>query len=71
MTSRDGGVSAAAQDERNALHEACRSQSDDEAGLAQIVELLVECGCDLNSKSSDVGEVSAATRSAVSAVTSI
>ena len=45
------------QDDRTALHEACRSPSDDEEGLAKIVDMLVQQGCDINSKSSDIGEV--------------
>ena len=48
----------ALQDERTALHEACRSQSKDENGLAIIVCHLVEASIDINAKSSDVGEVS-------------
>lgn len=45
------------QDSRTALHEACRSQSSDEEGLFKISQLLIEAGSDINSKSSDVGEV--------------
>ena len=45
------------KDQRSALHEACRSKSTDEEGLAKIVSMLVEKGCDLNAKSSDEGEV--------------
>ena len=47
------------QDDRTALHETCRSPSEDEDGLEEIAQLLVDAGCDLNSKSSDLGEVSA------------
>lgn len=41
------------------MHEACRSQSSDEEGLYKISQLLIKAGSDINSKSSDVGEVSA------------
>lgn len=44
------------KDLRSALHEACRSQSTDEDGLYKISKLLIEAGCDINSKSSDAGE---------------
>lgn len=44
------------QDSRTALHEACRSQSEDEEGLHEIAKLLIDAGSDINSKSSDVGE---------------
>jgi len=39
------------------LHEACRSQSTDEDGLYRISRLLIDAGSDINSKSSDLGEV--------------
>lgn len=44
------------QDDRTALHEACRSHSEDEDGLTRIAQMLVTAGCSLNAKSSDLGE---------------
>ena len=46
------------QDERTALHEACRSQSEAQGDLAKVTQLLIDAGSDVNSKASDAGEVS-------------
>ena len=46
------------QDERTALHECARSQCREELHLGEIARTLIEAGCDINSKSSDWGEVS-------------
>ena len=45
------------QDERTALHEACRSQSSDEAGLESIARMLIEAGSDINAESTDMSFV--------------
>ena len=45
------------QDERTALHEACRSQSEAQGDLAKVTQLLIDAGSDVNSKASDAGEV--------------
>lgn len=45
------------QDQRSALHEACRSYSYfNEDNMAAIAHLLITAGSDINSKSSDKGE---------------
>ena len=45
------------KDDRTALHECCRSQSTGEQHLADIAEMLIEAGSDINAKSSDLGWV--------------
>ena len=45
------------QDERTALHEACRSRSNID-DLPEIVEELIKSGCSVDAKSADTGEVS-------------
>ncbi|XP_045165033.2 ankyrin repeat and sterile alpha motif domain-containing protein 1B-like [Mercenaria mercenaria] len=44
------------KDERTALHECARSQQTDDQKLGEIAQILVDAGCDINSKSSDWGE---------------
>ncbi|XP_074657109.1 uncharacterized protein LOC141910278 [Tubulanus polymorphus] len=45
------------KDERTALHEACRSRvTEKEEQLSEIVQQLLDAGCDINMKSSSEGE---------------
>ena len=44
------------QASRTALHELCRSNSAEEDKLATLAELLIEYGCQLDAKCSDLGE---------------
>jgi len=50
-------VSMQNKDMRTALHEVCRSPCDDEDSLGIIARHLIAAGSDLNSKSSDLGDV--------------
>ncbi|XP_060568285.1 ankyrin repeat and sterile alpha motif domain-containing protein 1B-like [Ruditapes philippinarum] len=44
------------KDERTALHECARSQQKNDQKLGEIAQILIDAGCDINSKSSDWGE---------------
>ncbi|XP_013400293.1 ankycorbin-like [Lingula anatina] len=44
------------KDLRTALHETCRSRTQDEDKLGQIAAMLIDAGCDVDLKSSDEGE---------------
>lgn len=44
------------KDERTALHETARSPEQNDQKLGEIAQMLIQAGCDINAKSSDLGE---------------